>query len=1202
MERLAGAFIEVVRTPLPDPFEVEWVGIPSPGLRDWLEIQCSTSLGAAPGATDGIAANNHFGFVGELRRALLSQGGNDWHQNDPWHPDRLVWAVAETLAAAPARSSRGAHPAALEIVPAMQEGQTSLFGAATRFSKLLARYVTDRPAMLCRWAVGDFCDAQGAPLRPDARWQAELFLAVRERLGIASPAELLDSALNEGRLNEQACGLPQRLSLFGFTTLVGANSLLAQLDALALSREVHLFMWEPSSGLAQWGRSSGTERGAHMRTTERQSFGVKREVLDESPVLPLLRSWGRPALEAAQLLSIVAPQDAVSLRVPDIEDLSGASLLKILQASVNRAMVAPAPSIPRASADGSVVIHECHGQIRQVEVVRDQILSILEEDSSLEESDIAVLCPDLTTYAPLIEAVFGPSASSGTLSYAQTIHGSTTVWGNANSKDSPPQLAYQIAHRHLENLNPLGGALVSLLTLLDGRCAAAQVSDFLSLAPVRKRFGLSDDDLARLSEWVQECSINWGLSAQHRSHWLGVDTYSPGSWAGAVQRLLAGIALCSSPDQLGFGGIAPIDVEGSDIALAGRFAEILELLELAAQQSSAPMGIDRWVPLVRSLLGTFFDIPVDQQWQMSSLLGMLASIERDSRGGSPDASSSVLGESVTPTCQATLALIELRTFLGAQLSGTSSGGRLFRGGITVSSLAALRGVPFQVIFLLGCDEEALRAGSGEADDLIVSSPMIGDRDRRSDLRQSLLEAVMSAREQLVVTRTGWNRVNNHPVPMPAALAELADTCAGLLGGADPAQLNGSLLQTHPCNSFDPANFRTPRQSFDPVALNGAMVAAGQRSEAPPVLSRPLAPELDLRTVELVDLIRTLQSPPQAFLSKRLGLHIGPTTAESAEDEIPISLDSLGKWSLGDRLLQTRLRGAAADDLEAIEAASGRLPPGSFGSAAVAAESELVTSLLDCARSQGIDWGLSEALVIECALDPTTTLFGSVTVIPSPGRWGPVQVGVGKLKGKRILQAWVDLLALTATQAPRAERCVAILIGKSASSSKAQPVERRLIELRESSDPRGLARGALVELVALYRWAHCDVVPIFSETSYSLSPLGKGASEAQKAWLSTGPGFAYGDRLDPATMLAFGDLEFEELMELETRDEDFAQFGISPGTAIGSPTRATFYSRLLWGIFDRSCVLTDDLEALAKKPAKKAAKKSASQRSSGSAYG
>ena len=40
MERLAGAFIEVVRTPLPDPFEVEWVGIPSPGLRDWLEIQC----------------------------------------------------------------------------------------------------------------------------------------------------------------------------------------------------------------------------------------------------------------------------------------------------------------------------------------------------------------------------------------------------------------------------------------------------------------------------------------------------------------------------------------------------------------------------------------------------------------------------------------------------------------------------------------------------------------------------------------------------------------------------------------------------------------------------------------------------------------------------------------------------------------------------------------------------------------------------------------------------------------------------------------------------------------------------------------------------------------------------------------------------------------------------------------------------------
>ncbi len=57
--------------------------------------------------------------------------------------------------------------------------------------------------------------------------------------------------------------------------------------------------------------------------------------------------------------------------------------------------------------DHSVEVHACHGRARQVEVVRDAVLHLLEEDATLEPRDVIVMCPDIETFAPLIQATFG---------------------------------------------------------------------------------------------------------------------------------------------------------------------------------------------------------------------------------------------------------------------------------------------------------------------------------------------------------------------------------------------------------------------------------------------------------------------------------------------------------------------------------------------------------------------------------------------------------------------------------------------------------------------------------------------------------------------------------------------------------------------------------------------------------------------------
>ena len=48
--------------------------------------------------------------------------------------------------------------------------------------------------------------------------------------------------------------------------------------------------------------------------------------------------------------------------------------------------------------------------MREVEVLRDQLLAMLHEEPGLEPRDIVVMTPDLETYAPLIEAGVGGDA------------------------------------------------------------------------------------------------------------------------------------------------------------------------------------------------------------------------------------------------------------------------------------------------------------------------------------------------------------------------------------------------------------------------------------------------------------------------------------------------------------------------------------------------------------------------------------------------------------------------------------------------------------------------------------------------------------------------------------------------------------------------------------------------------------------------
>src|ERR1700712_3456919 len=108
-------------------------------------------------------------------------------------------------------------------------------------------------------------------------------------------------------------------------------------------------------------------------------------------------------------------------------------------------------------------------------------------------------------------------------------------------------------------------------------------------------------------------------------------------------------------------------------------------------------------------------------------------------------------------------------------------------------------------------------------------------------------------------------------------------------------------------------------------VGGPARAAGGRAEPAPFLSGPL-PAAPTAVVEVDQLVRFVQHPARAFLRQRLRISLGDFS-EDIEDALPVELDKLEEWKIGQRLLDARLAGTDMDTAVRAEIARGELPPG-----------------------------------------------------------------------------------------------------------------------------------------------------------------------------------------------------------------------------------------------------------------------------------
>jgi exodeoxyribonuclease V gamma subunit len=1148
VQALADELASVLAAPLPDALQADWVAVPTLGLSRWLRIALSRHLGAdvddaGRSRGDGVTANIAMPFPGALRECVLA-AGRGTGEDDPWRLPRVVWALVDVL-------HEHADDPVIAPIAALAPGATR-YGRARRIADRFDRYLMHRPGMLRAWAAGrDVDGAQHVLARHDV-WQPHLWRLLRARIASPSPAEALPDLLARVRAGTLSLDLPPRLALFGLTTLPGGAPFLDVVSAVATQREVHLFLLTPSPGLV-----------TDVYDAVQRSLLLPGPLRSDDPTgaavsHPLLRSWARPNREAIVLLTgaeargvprLVMLDDEQRAAPPSASVVAGAAgaagpargphLLGQVQHGL-RAAVAPAGNFVPAEDDWSVQLHSCHGPARQVEVMRDAVLHALADDPTLAEDDIVIFCPAIEQYAPLIEAAFGPPA-----------HDPGVGDGEAGGL---PRLAYRVTDWSLRDGSMVLGGLASLLDLLAGRFRASSVLDFLALPAVRLRFGFTDDELATIAGWVRDADVKWGIDGSHRSAWGIPDAYAAGSWQAALDRLLLGVAVADDELDLAIGDVLPFGVEGDGIEVVGRLAEALSALASLAAQFTTPRPLDEWCATLTAAASTMFLAPGDEAWQFAEVRRLLRDLARESV---------VAG---TPSTVA-LTLADVRRVFVERLQGAPRRPDFFRGGITVSSLTPLRGIPFRVVGLLGMDDAIAGSGGVDGDDLMAAAPHIGDRDARAELRQTLLEAVLAAEDRLIITRTGRNVITNLEVPPAVPIAELRDTVLATVAPDHRDRVRAVVDVVHPRQAFDERNFQrgalVPDRvfSFDPLACEAAGARHDASATRAPFLEAPLPREVE-PVLDLADLHQLLRHPVKRFLRRELQVRL-PEDDSVTSDDLPISLAGLERWHVAERVIQSALAGRADRTWIDRELARGALPAGVLGVAEVDTISATVTELVAAASSLGHEPGRGTRRAIDVELHDGTRIVGTVrdAGLTPPG---PMVVTFSRQSPKHTMASWLDLMALTATDPDQPWQAVSITRGATDRTTKSGAPRISVELLRAAGDDaaerRERALDALAVVVDLHRRDAREPVPVFAKLSRGLAD----GTAKPSQWHSDRPfGGAEGD--DPANAAVYGHLTLRELEALPVRADD------PPGPA---HARAQRFAQHLWGAIERSTVALD----------------------------
>jgi len=1051
LDRLAQRLREPVASA--NPLVPEIVLVPQFGLRRWLEIRLAEKL--------GIIANVDFAAPAEYAWQLLRAANPDLVEQSGYERSILRWRVFSLLGPLSREPGHG------EIATAIGNGDMS---RRLQFADALAhayeRDLAYRSERLARWERG--ADA--------GDFRAELWRRLVHAAAQPHRAQLLADWLQRyGASSRTPPGLPPRLSAFACANI--SPDLLRFYGGVA--RHIDIDFYLPNPCREYW----GDVRSARQRLRDGAEFDSDAFADDENPALAAWGRAGRDLIERLFSYELVQPDEE--------DDCSRASTGTALLARVQRDVLDRLPpSAGVVEYDASIQFHKCHSRLREVQALHDRLLDLFAADPSLTPRDVVVMSPEIGAYAPHIDSVFGGIA-----------------------RDDARYLPYALSDCPLSETHPLIGVALRLFALPASRFELAEVSGWLTLPALQRRFGLDADDVMRLSAWLRDAGVRWGLDAAQRAS-VGAGAYAEFSWRFGLARLLLGYASgeLADADAGLVAGIAPdAAVEGTNARLLGAILRIVDLLDALLRAQRREQAPREWQKLYNDALADLFDADGDRDAMraLERVRAVLADFaEKTSLAGMIDA--------LDWRC--------VRDELAAALGEAERGYRFFGGGITMCGMVPLRTVPFRVICLIGMNEGAFprrdRAAPFDRGEDRRVEPSVRDEDRYLFLQQ-----LMAARELFYLSWVGEDARDGSREEPSAVVSELL----GILGeyGVDTA----ACVVEHPLQPFSPRLFDGEDSAlftYDPAWQSTASGGRPKRAarfvdaEAPSADSAPIP-------VDWREWKRWWRNPAAAFFARAFAIELS-RAPEAIDDEDDLAFSGLARYAAFHALLDDGEKTDPTTQLALLRARA-ELPAGSAGTEAFG-ELQAPLAALSAARNAWIG-SVARETGTPFEFDLGGVVLGGV--LPEHHGGLVVHALLKEAESNRLLQAWLDYLVLAAVR----EDARLVLLEWN---------DGKLQQRCASAVAPEQARRWLTDLAQLYVRGQRAPLPFFPQASYAYAKRRadkRKGDDDEIAWeaaaLSAASGgffsgrFHRGDDADAAFALAARDIDFFDPAAAESRD-------------------------------------------------------------------
>jgi len=895
----------IENAPLSNPLDKEVFLIQSQGMERWLSQQLADQF--------GVWGNYDFLFPGKFFSSIAKTV--DHQLNDEvFDRELMLWRFEQLL--------RDLDDACFSPLQYYMQGENQAlkrFQLAQQLAQIFDQYQMMRPDMLALWQQG-----QSLYQSPTEAWQQALWEKITSALGHKHRGSIWQGVINTfNQSTDLSSVLPERIFVFGLNTM--PPLFLGYLQGLSLHCDVHLFLLNPAQ--VYWADLASKKQ-------------MNQQATDDHPLFSTLAQQGR---EFQQML---LEQASFTFEPESFEPIEVSNNLQQLQDDILNNQLQQHVLIK----DHSISIHACHSRMREVEVLKNQLLLALEQDTSLELREIVVMAPDIQMYAPFISAVFS-------------------------------DIQHAIADKSLRLSNTLLDSFIRFLKLSQGRFGWQGVMDLLEQPSVYPNFDLSEADLDLIKHWVAETHVRWGKSASHKKE-LGLPEFSENTWQAMLDRLLMGYSVGSEEEFVDH--ILPYrDIEGSSALILGGFNDFIQLLFKASKELTKPKTIASWGSRLYyyadQLLSSKSSTEQLERQQLNELLEELS-----------DKISTVHSEEV--------AVEVIVAWLESRVSEQKSSTGFLRGQLTFCSMLPMRSIPFKVIALLGLNEgEFPKVDRHPTFDLVGQNFRPGDRSRRADDRYQFLEVLLSARQQIIMTYIGLSIRNNDDIPPSVVISELLD----VLENSYQIQ---NVITKHPLQAFSQRYFKDDSEhfSFSQTDYETMLALSAEKPDSEHWWQGKLAIEPP-DIIDIADLFSFYRNPQHYFIKQQLGIRLSDTMAEAEERE-PFALNQLESYSINQQWIAHELN-AAPFSLAKLQA-QGQWLSGASGILEYNQQQQLITNFTDLIQQQNL--GQSKP---DQPIDITIAHSRLVGNLSHLYEKGGLIYRYADLKGKDFILAWLHHLII-----------------------------------------------------------------------------------------------------------------------------------------------------------------------------------------------